>query len=71
MCSLDAVAVGKHDKDAVRYGLGVGAWAVHVEEVRGTAKVGDSCVFGARRDGQGRTTELRQSGVLVELFFIV
>ncbi len=53
MCRLDAVAVGKHDEDAVGDGLEVGAGAVQAEEVRGTAGVGDSCVFGARRDGRG------------------
>ena len=53
MCRLDAVAVRKHDEDAVGDGLGVGAWAVHAEEVRGTAGVGDSCVVGARRYGWG------------------
>jgi hypothetical protein len=55
MCRLDAVAVGKHGKDAVQDGLEVGAWAVHAEEVRGTAGVGDSRLFGARRDGQGES----------------
>jgi hypothetical protein len=39
MCRLDAVAVGKHDEDAV------GAWAVHAEEMGGAAGVGDKAVW--------------------------
>ena len=55
MRRLDAVAVGNHDEDAVGDGLEVGAWAIHAEEVGGTARVGDSRVFGTRRERRGES----------------
>jgi hypothetical protein len=59
MCRLDAVAVGKHDEDAVGDGLEVGAWAVHAEEVRGIVGVGNSRVFGVRRDRWGESYRIK------------
>ncbi len=45
MCRLNAVAVGKHDEDAVGDRLEGGAWAVHAEEMGGAAGVGDKAVW--------------------------
>jgi hypothetical protein len=55
MCPLDAVAVGKHDEDAVGDGLEVGAWTVHAEEMGGSAGVGDGRVFVVGRDWWGES----------------
>jgi hypothetical protein len=73
MCRLDAVAVGKHDEDAVGDGLEVGAWAVHAEEMGGAAGVGDGRVFGAGRDWRGESyrIEAKRCGGRIVFNFIV
>lgn len=48
MCGLDAVAVGKLDKDSGGNRLEVGAWAVDAQEARGAARVGSRSRVGCR-----------------------